>query len=80
MLVNRNRLRDLRSGEVFYFDVGGIIDDVVVKLKSVRGARGKLASPSDVCIFLLQHDRRRHHSSLSHFDAACVSALPFVFF
>jgi hypothetical protein len=30
--------------------------------------------------FLLQHDRRRHHSSLSHFDAACVSALPFVFF
>jgi hypothetical protein len=41
-LVNRDRLRDLRSGEVFSFDVGGIIHDVVVELKSVRGPQGEI--------------------------------------
>ena len=41
-LANRDRLRDLRSGEVFSFDVGGIIHDVVVELKSVRGPQGEV--------------------------------------
>jgi hypothetical protein len=36
-----DRVRDLRSGEVFSFDVCGVIHDVVVELKTVRGFGGE---------------------------------------
>ena len=36
------QLRSLRGGEVFSFNVGGVIHDIVVELKVARSARGEM--------------------------------------
>ncbi len=51
-------VRDVRSGEVFSFDVGGIIHDVVIELKAVRGPRGETVQHVSILPLLVVTNRR----------------------